>query len=91
MQMFPIFKTSNFSQNLLTDISDEHSKLYFQGKSGTQMKDYINFNEKIYFRFLMELTPGHFEYISGYGDLDTYGFDSATGKISKFTQTANHI
>ena len=80
MQMFPIFKTSNSSQNLLTDISDEHSKLYFQGKSGTQMKDYIDFNEKIYFRFLMELTPGHFEYISGYGDLDTYGFDSATGE-----------
>ena len=81
MQMFKVTGTSttNISSNSPTAIDDPNVKLYFDlTNSTTSINEYFSGIDTLYFRFLMQISPGKFEYVSGYAPISTYGKETST-------------
>jgi hypothetical protein len=80
------YNSSADASNTLVDFSTpDNGKFYFTPRVGfTDIKEYFKGLRYIYFRFLVNIRTvssiPNIEYVSGYGELDSCGYDSPSGK-----------
>ncbi len=89
MQMFKVigFDNTVYPLGTSTDIADGTKRLLFEldpdmGTSAADLAEYFDGIKDVYFKCLMQMRPGKYDYVAGYAELDPGQFGTTVATVS---------